>query len=318
MERRNRGFHSRKLLGLCALSILCLVLLSPVQSTAQVEHDDLTGVKVAVYNGAGVMESSRTALTRMFEWMNASVSIINASQILDDSLTDYDLLVIPGGSETTACSELQYYTGVLKIQNFVKNGGSYFGICGGATYGANYLHLFNGSMSPLSEPGLLIHMTTMYVNKSSTGPVLSDLPESFSTMYYASQYFVPEADANVQAVATYEYNGQAGMVACKYGSGTVFLSSPHPEFEEDDNRDGTTFGDNLVDPDSEWPLLFRVSKWLIEASPEEQTTATTTPPTTTIPTDTGTTLDIPLIAIASTGIVMVVLVAFVVYRKAHY
>lgn len=316
MEQINRGFHSRKLLGLCALSILCLVLLSPVQSTAQVEHDDMTGVKVAVYNGAGVMESSRTALTNMFEWMNASVSIINASQILDDSLTDYDILVIPGGSETTACSELQYYTGVLKIQNFVKNGGSYFGICGGATYGANYLHLFNGSMRPLSEPGSLIHMTTMYVNRSSTGPVLSDLSESFSTMYYASQYFVPEDETNVQVVATYEYNGQAGMVACIYGSGTVFLSSPHPEYEEDNNRDGTTFEDNLVDPDSEWPLLFRVSEWLVEASSGMPTT--TTPPTTTRPTDAATNLDISLIAIVSTGTVIVASVVFAVYRKAHY
>lgn len=316
MEQINRGFHSRKLLGLCALSILCLVLLSPVQSTAQVEHDDMTGVKVAVYNGAGVMESSRTALTNMFEWMNASVSIINASQILDDSLTDYDILVIPGGSETTACSELQYYTGVLKIQNFVKNGGSYFGICGGATYGANYLHLFNGSMRPLSEPGSLIHMTTMYVNRSSMGPVLSDLSESFSTMYYASQYFVPEDETNVQVVATYEYNGQAGMVACIYGSGTVFLSSPHPEYEEDNNRDGTTFEDNLVDPDSEWPLLFRVSEWLVEASSGMPTT--TTPPTTTRPTDAATNLDISLIAIVSTGTVIVASVVFAVYRKAHY
>ena len=316
MEQINRGFHSRKLLGLCALSILCLVLLSPVQSTAQVEHDDMTGVKVAVYNGAGVMESSRTALTNMFEWMNASVSIINASQILDDSLTDYDILVIPGGSETTACSELQYYTGVLKIQSFVKNGGSYFGICGGATYGANYLHLFNGSMRPLSEPGSLIHMTTMYVNRSSMGPVLSDLSESFSTMYYASQYFVPEDETNVQVVATYEYNGQAGMVACIYGSGTVFLSSPHPEYEEDNNRDGTTFEDNLVDPDSEWPLLFRVSEWLVEASSGMPTT--TTPPTTTRPTDAATNLDISLIAIVSTGTVIVASVVFAVYRKAHY
>jgi glutamine amidotransferase-like uncharacterized protein len=317
MEWRIRGFYCRKLLGLCALSILCLILLSPVQSTAQVEHDDLTGVKVAIYNGAGVLESSRTALTRMFEWMNASVVIVNASQVLEGFLNDFDIFVVPGGSESTACRELQYDEGVSKIQDFVDAGGSYFGICGGATYGSNYLHLFNGSMGPVSEPGSLIHITIMHIYQSPNGPDLSDIPENFSTMYWGSQYFLPRYGSDARVIATYEYNNAAGMVACKYGSGTVFLSSPHPEYEENDDRDGTTFGDDLVDPDSEWPLLLSVSKWLVEASSEEPT-ATTTPSTTTIPTDAATTLDMPLIAIASTGIVMVVLVVSVVYRRTRY
>ena len=315
MEWRTRGFHCRKLLGLWSLSILCLLLLAPVQSTALFEHDDLTGVKVAVYNGAGVMDSSRTALTRMFEWMNASVVTVNASQILEGFLDGFDILVIPGGSESIAAIELQYSEGGLKIQDFVSNGGSYFGICGGATYGANYLHLFNGSMRPVPDPGPLIHITTMHVYQSPTGPDLSGIPENFSIMYYASQSFLPRYGTSVHVIATYECNNAAGMVACEYGYGTVFLSSPHPEYEENDDRDGTTFGDDIVDPDSEWPLLLRVSMWLVEASSE---VPTTTPPTTTTPTDAGTTLDVSLIAIASTGIVMVVLVVFAVYRKAHY
>lgn len=316
MEWRTRGNHHRKLPGLCALSILCLILLSPVQSTAQVEHDDLAGVKVAVYNGAGVMESSRTALTMMFEWMNVSVEFVNASQILEGFLNDFDILVIPGGSESIACSELQYYEGVLKIQDFVNKGGSYFGICGGATYGANYLHLFNGSMRPLSEPGSLIHMTIMNVYQSPTGPDLSDIPESFATMNYGSQYFLPDYESDVHVIATYEYNNAAGMVVFKYGSGTVFLSSPHPEYEEDGNRDGTTFGDDLVDPDSEWPLLFRVTQWLIEDSSEEPIDSTTT--TARNSSDATRPLDIPMITVVSSGLVIVVVVVFIVYRKVRF
>lgn len=308
--------RSRRMLCVFVLSILYLILLSPIPSVAQVECDDLTGVQVAIYNGAGVMNSSRIALIRMFEWMNASVVSVTASQILDNILDDCDMLVIPGGSETTCLIELQYIEGVQKIKDFVANGGSYFGICGGATYGATSVGFLNGSMRPVSEPGSLIHITTMYVNHSSTGPELSDCPASFATMYYASQYFDPREGTDVHIVATYEYNGEAGMIAFEYGDGTVFLSSPHPEYEENDNRDDTTFGDDLDDPDSEWDLLFRVSKWLIEASyvgPSTTTTSPTTAPTTTVATD----LDLTLIALASTGGVIVMLTAIVLYRRMH-
>ncbi len=311
-----KELRGRRTLCVIALSILYLILLSPMPSIAHNDHDDLTGVKVAIYNGAGVMPSSRIALTRMFEWMNASVEEINATQILGDLLDDYDMLVIPGGSETTCLSELQYIEGVQKIKNFVASGGSYFGICGGATYGATSVGFLNGSMKPVSEPGSLIHMTTMYVNQSSTGPELSDCAASFATMYYGSQYFDPREGTNVHIVATYEYNGEAGMIAFEYGDGTVFLSSPHPEYEENDNRDDTTFGDDLDDPDSEWDLLFRVSKWLIEASyvePSTTTTSLTTTSTTTVTTD----LDLTLIALASTGGVIIMLTAIVLYRRMH-
>ena len=165
-------FHSRRLLGLCLLSILFLTFPSPISSQAQIEHDDLTGIRVAIYNGACVMVSSRIALARMFEWMNASVVNVTASQISDDFLDDYDILVVAGGSETTANSDLAT-EGKQKVKDFVSNGGSYFGICGGATFGAIYLALFDGLMSPVNEPGGLIHMTSMNINQSSTGPDLS-------------------------------------------------------------------------------------------------------------------------------------------------
>jgi hypothetical protein len=54
------------------------------------------------------------------------------------------------------------------------------------------------------------------------------------------------------------------MVTFEYGSGTVFLSSPHPENEEGNPRDGTDYEDELDDPDSEWNLLLTISQWLVE------------------------------------------------------
>jgi glutamine amidotransferase-like uncharacterized protein len=314
MKQRTDGIHRKELIPICVLLILCPAFLLPVQSVAQAEYDDLTGVKVAIYNGLGVMGSSRIALTRMFEWMGATVGNITASQILDNGLDGYDILAIPGGSETTCSDELES-EGKQIVKDFVASGGSYFGICGGATFGARYLRLFNGYMGPTSEPGSLIHITTMHVNQSCTGPDLSDLSDNFTTMYYASQRFTPKPyqQTPIHIIATYDYDGSAGMVAFEYENGSVFLSSPHPEFEENSNRDGTTSYDYLDDPDSEWDLLLRVSKWLVEASYVEPASSPTTP----TPTSTPNTYDVALIAITTTGIVIVGLVVAVLYRRMH-
>jgi glutamine amidotransferase-like uncharacterized protein len=312
MRWKLRKSYNNRMLNFFVLSLLCLILLSPSQSVAQVEHDDLTDVNVAIYNGLGVMGSSHMALTRMFEWMNATVQSVTATEILDGGLDTYDIFVIPGGSETTAGSELES-EGEQIIKDFVASGGSYFGICGGATFGVRYLHLFNGFMGPEGEPGAQIHMTTMHVNQSCTDPDLSDLPYNFTTMYYASQRFTPNPyqQTTIHTIATYEYDGSAGMVAFEYENGSVFLSSPHPEFEENSNRDDTTSYDYLDDPDSEWGLLLRVSKWLVEAS----YVAPASSPTTPTPTSTPNTYDVALIAITTTGIVIVGLVVAVLYRR---
>ncbi len=317
MRWRLKELHLRSLLGFCLLSLLFLTFPSPVVSNAHTEIDDLTGVNVAIYNGTGVLISSRIAVTKMFEWMGASVANITASQIRGDFLDNYDILAVPGGSENTANVDLDS-EGKDKVKDFVYNGGSYFGICGGATLGAAYLRLINCFISPVNEPGSLIHMTTMNVNHSSTGPNLSDFPDNFSTMYWGSQYFSTPYGTSFHKIATYDYNDRAGMIASEYGYGTVFLSSPHPEYEENSDRDGTTFGDTNDDPDSEWDLLLRVSKWLIEASseaPPSSTTSTETPTPT--PTPTANTLDLPLIAAASSGCVLIVLTLGIIYRRMH-
>ncbi len=279
---------------------------STPQSAAQPQYTDLTGVHVAIYKGVGVMPSSHAALMRMFEWMNATVANVTASEIQNGTLDDYDILVVPGGSEGTANLDLEL-EGKQKIREFVEQGGSYFGICGGATFAAQYLRFYKGQMNVVPEPGSIMHMTTMHVNRNCSGPDLSDCPENISVMYYNSQYFIPTAGYEVHFVATYDYNNRPGMIAFKHHNGTVFLSSPHAEYEEDDDRDNTNFADDFEDSESEWDLLLRVSIWLIEASyvePAETDTTSELP-----------VLEMPLIIATIVGGVAVVLVGAVVYKS---
>ncbi len=262
---------ARRVSGTLILLILTMTFLSPANAIAQEEPaaliNGLSGVNVAVYTGNQVLSHSFTALKNMFEWMNASAEAISASRIKDGWLDNYDILVFPGGPQSSYASELED-EGKEIIVDFVKNGGSYFGVCGGANFGASSLRFLDGSVRSANELGDEQHLTIMHINRSSTGPDLSECPENVSTMYWYSSYFDAYNESTIIPIARYDHNDEPGMIAIKYDYGTVFLSSPHPEYEEGENRDGTAFGDYLLDPDSEWEMLLQVSRWLIEASPE--------------------------------------------------
>ncbi|MFX1485170.1 MAG: BPL-N domain-containing protein [Promethearchaeota archaeon] len=251
--------------------LLLILILTSIPATRCVSEEststpsDLSNTKVAIYGGVGVLSSSMDALDNMFLWMNASVDLIYAFQILNGTLDSYDIIVFPGGSAISYSQGLGT-EGLDIIRNFVMNGGSYFGICGGSLFATNaILGLFNGSYSnPIN--GTDIYLTEMNVNHNSTGPDLSTEPDSYLTMYWGSAYFYGDDMSNVIPICTYPSNNRPGMIAFSYGQGTVFLSSPHPEYEEGDSRDGTEQFDYLNDPDSEWGLMLKVSRWLVDES----------------------------------------------------
>ncbi|UCE11498.1 MAG: hypothetical protein JSW61_06080 [Candidatus Thorarchaeota archaeon] len=313
---------------LLLLTILLVTVLSPIgiqDSMAQsYTSADLMDVKVAVYSDRGTLEDSTAALNAMFGWMNANVSYVNSTEIKNGILDEYDILAVPGGSTGSYAIYLGV-EGMEAIRQFVANGGSYFGICGGSLLGTRgRIGLFNGSY--VSEnPGYSIgtYLTEMTVNHNSTGPELSDLPANYTTMFWNSAYFDSDDMSEIITVMSYPRNGLPAMIAFKYEYGTVFLSSPHPEYEEGDARDGTDNWDELDDPDSEWDLMLRVSRWLVDESLIVPTTTTTT--TISIPTsptdggtvDNNTELSIPdpgvTVAVVSVGIVLVV--AVIVRRR---
>ncbi|MHA1963943.1 MAG: BPL-N domain-containing protein [Candidatus Thorarchaeota archaeon] len=262
-----------KNVGRFGLVLMFVVLVStPIAHakhvTSQESSSDLQGVRVAIYDGAGVLHSSKVALERMFQWMNATTGLVDGTQIRNGTLDDYDILAMPGGSALTYQAALQT-EGLEIVRNFVRTGGSYFGICGGSLFATNiYLSLFNGSYSN-SINGSGIHLTQVNVNRSSSGPDLSDEPESYLTMYWASSFFYSSDMSGIIPITTYPQNDRPGMIAFMYGQGTAFLSSAHPEYEEGNDRDGLSEFDYLEDPDSEWGLILKVSCWLIDASTVE-------------------------------------------------
>jgi len=228
----------------------------------------MEGVRVAVYNDRGAMPSSSVALLNMFRWMGAEANYVNATEIQQGVLDDYDMIVFPGGGSSDYSTQLGA-VGRIAVVDFVANGGSYFGICGGSVFGTDsYLSLFHGYASGQVN-GSGTKILPMIVNTNSTGPDLSDEPATYGILYWSSGYFYSSNEtymSTVIPIVLYTQNNEPGMIACRYGHGTVFLSFPHPEYEENSALDGTDDFDYHDDPDSEWPLLLKVSLWLIEAS----------------------------------------------------
>ncbi|MFW9888577.1 MAG: BPL-N domain-containing protein [Candidatus Thorarchaeota archaeon] len=308
------------------LLFMSLASANPVISN-EIQRTDLTGIKVAVYEGVTDEQSSsfssRTALFWMFRWMNATVDVVTAADIRNDILVDYDIIAIPGGWAWAYFQDLTN-SGVVRIRNFVENGGAFFGVCAGAYFacdnirweGENIgysLDLYpNLGIGPIEEiaawPGY--NMTRINLNKAVTGMDLSGEPDSHTLMYYGGPYFETAGTDGVNVIATYDVNDEPAIISYEYGQGRVVLSGPHVEWEEDADRDGVAWDNLYNDEGSEWDMMLQIGFWLSENEFEATTTSSTPTSSSTTTADPSPTLP-PLEIDAALGL-LAILAIFVV------
>ena len=279
------------------------------------------------------VNNSRTALYHMFRWMNASVQIVNTTDILYGALWAHEILCIPEGLgpyiENALGSE-----GMQIIRDWVAAGGSYIGSRGSmamavqnsyfeGSWSEFELNLVNGTTYGMPELGHTL-MTTININQSCDGPDLADMPASYSILFQTGRYFVPAVGQEVHVIGRYQYNGEIAMFGTHYGQGTVFLSSPLFEYEEDNDRDGTSLKDRYDDPDSEWPMVLRVIQWLLADSPTVRNATSweypvETPTESTIPTtNVGNGQVLPteyIVALGGVGVIALILIIIYVRKK---
>jgi len=302
------------------LTIATLLVLTPLHVTsaaAQTIPTDLSGINIALYYGdESSSTSSRTGLQFMFSWMNASVDILYASDINDGDLTDYDMIAVPGGWAGTYNVDLAG-KGITEIRNFVGNGGAFFGVCAGAYFACDKLqweggfleypmNLYEGyGIGPIEEIASWPNyaMAEIVINRTSPLIDLTGEPANHSVMYYGGPWFDTTDQEEVHTLATYTANNESAMIAFEYGEGRVFLSGPHPEWEEDSNRDNVSWDNEFDDEGSEWNMMLSVALWLVEG---HATTAETTSRNngSTPPPDP---LGVSLIMIGATGTTLVLL-----------
>ena len=215
--------------------------------------------------------------------MNATVEIVNSTGIKGEILADFQILAIPGGYAYDYYLDLGN-SGANAIREFVAEGGAYWGSCAGAYYACQEfewseygrtgtyrygLGLFSGrGVGPIigiaDWPNMV--MTEVKINTSNALIDFSEEPTNQSIMYYGGPYFETEGVEGITILATYSFNDKPAMIAFEYQKGRVFLTGPHPEWEEDSFRDGSVWDNYLEDDGSEWDLCKMVSLWLAPSS----------------------------------------------------
>jgi glutamine amidotransferase-like uncharacterized protein len=251
---------SKKRIGLVSV-IITILLVSGIAFFSPAQRP-LAGLSVSIFEDHGVSFASKTALRHMFEWMGAEVTIINRTSLNNGVLNTTDLLVMPGGCWCNAHCSIQGDERYI-VRQYVLDGGAYFGIDGGASYATSYrVGLFNGTLYP-DCLGARDFLTEVDVNRDSQALDLSGEPESYTLFYESSGYFNADNMTGIFSICTYKDLNQSCMIVFECGEGRVFLSSPHPEYEEGNLNDGTDYYDTLNDPESEWTLMLKICQWLL-------------------------------------------------------
>ncbi len=258
-----------------ALSVLAFVVF--LSSNALAYNADF-----AIYTGSGTWEHSITAFERFLEWKNLTWKEVNAWDLNHNSLTgNYRGLFIPGGWAYNYKKSINN-AGDQNIRDFIANGGAYIGMSAGAYYACDnvrwqgqdypyYLNLFHGDcIGPIDEiaPWPNYVMTTMSINQTHEANIYEPVREDI--LYYGEPYFVPYTGQEMRILASWNVpsnplaDRQPGIIGFNYGNGRVLLVGPHPEIEENSDRDGSNFGSELNDNGSDWPFLWTATDWLLQ------------------------------------------------------
>lgn len=231
---------------------------------------------IALYSGSGADGECVQATRKMFEWMNYTVALIDAEYINNKGLANFSILCVPGGNMYQYAQDISS-SGKENVKNFVRNGGGYIGICGGA-YFASEKVVWRGTQLPMIPLGIFSGKAEGPNNEivpypdynmcrvnimDSAHPITESEPSSTWMLYYWGPALMPNKDTNVTILGKYDRGNQPAMLASNYGLGRVFLIGTHPEFEEDSDRDGVAFADEFDDQGSDWDLMRKAVLWAL-------------------------------------------------------
>ena len=254
-------------------------------------------VDVAVYTGSGAWDASVTASLAALEQAGYSTGRLDLPALLSGGLDGFRVLLIPGGDPRDYSTDLGP-VGRGRIRGFVFSGGGFIGLGGGAAVADadsgswSGIGLFSGDARwPIERIAPYPEYTITEVNLVDPAhPVGRGGRESYWTLYrWGPEFIFPEThswtvetpfysikmagernsievvDVNETDFVVYRYalTETPAAVTLEFGAGRVFLCGFQPEIEENDPRDGTDFGSELNDPDTEWDIIERVVRFCL-------------------------------------------------------
>lgn len=279
-QQARKIWKSPKWLVVLLCVFLSLLLLTTLFNLRGNIPSSNRNIIVALYSDSGTDEECVQATQKMLQWMNCTVALIDAEFINNKGLANFSILCVPGGDMSHYAQDISS-NGKENIKNFIRNGGGYIGICGGAYFASEKviwqgtqlsmitLGVFSGKAEgPNNEIILYPNYTHPNYNMckvnivDSAHPITRSESNSLWMLYYWGPVLVPNRDADVTILGNYDRGNQPAMLAFNHGLGRVFLIGTHPEFEEDSDRDGVAFADEFHDPETDWNLMNKAVLWV--------------------------------------------------------
>jgi glutamine amidotransferase-like uncharacterized protein len=237
---------------------------------------DIKASDIALYSDNGADDDCIQASQNMFEWMGYSVALIKADYINNEGLDNFKILCMPGGDMYQYSQDISS-RGKENIKSFIRDGGAYIGICGGAYFTGERVY-WQGNQLSMTPLGIFPGTTQGPINDiapypycvmcevniiDSTHPITQSEPDSVWIIYCYGPMFLPNANADVEILGEYEIVNQPAIIAFEYENGRVFIIGTHPEFEEDSDRDGFPPNDEWNDYGSDWDLMKKAVLWCL-------------------------------------------------------
>ncbi len=236
------------------------------------------GAELAVYsdNGVGAWEDGIVAFEQFLDWKGITHERVLPYDVNTVELSDYyEAIYFPGGDADYYDAAINH-NGIRHIKDLVSGGGGYIGICAGAEFACDKLvwdgwvidyplDFFAGrAVGPIDAIAIWpsYAMTTLTMN--SANPINQFEPDSEVMLYYGGCAMYPDAGMTFDIVATFDaHNDDNAIINFHHGDGRVLLIAPHPEIEEDSDRDNTDVAQELDDAGSDWPFLWSAVDWLL-------------------------------------------------------
>lgn len=199
------------------------------------------------------MESVRQCLYTLRRLLapNYAVTPVTGDMITKEPwTTTCALLVLPGGADLGYCRTLNG-AGNRRIDQYVRRGGSYLGLCAGGYYGSKRceFEVGNKTLEVTGSRELGFYPGTCrggafpgFVYQSEDGARAAELRAEkgvFKTYYNGGGVFVDApvfAERGVEVLASYTEDlhvdpgrGSAAVVYCRVGEGAAVLTGAHPE-----------------------------------------------------------------------------------------
>ena len=232
-----------KLIKLRLLGMLAMLLWSGV---AQGEAAKIRVACLDVYGTAERGVGPKNMARCLAPAPDFTFRTITSAEIRSNGLAQVDVLICPGGSGSKQSHNLDEQ-GRLAIQNFVRNGGGYVGICAGAYLASSHypwsLALLNAKVVDTEHWARGMGEVTLQLTREGRR-LLGATNEIVACYYGQGPLLAPDGKTNLppyQVLATFHsemakkgaptgvMSGTTAIATGVYGKGRVLCFSPHPE-----------------------------------------------------------------------------------------